>query len=346
MAKLIIQEESDIKNPLAFFEYFFEYGGYHKKLKQFHSHPEVIYDLVLDVNEAEDYIEYKHNNDEGISYPRRNYFITDIEKRLKYQSLISCNLIDNNINTISGEGKSIIHYLKLQFDKLIFLRRVILNDIVLSKYVASLASINQIILYLVSHYPSTISEIHSSSIEEIIKLLSSGVTLKTDNVSATTSNNSTKTLKRLNSTYFKWKNNSEDNTKNLYKVLTENGVVPNHPDTYKKFVKAFSGEPMNEPIKIVWMFYSRSTFTKPSLIRVIKLLMDELQLIEKIKNKNQLARLLMNIFVDLKGNPLKAVRITIQNLTPEEDFIEKDLLDKIRTSFKTDKAVTKTQTKA
>ena len=336
MANLIIQQESDTKNPLAFFEYFFKSGGYQKKLNDFHSHPEVVYDLVVSVSKKEDYIEYYHNNCEGIDYPRRDYFITDVEKQLKYQSLVSCNLIDTNIDQKIQNGESIIPYLQRQFDRLLILRHTINISPILSKYKESGNSIDQLILNLATSYKTFLRQLNSPDISSVIEAIKLQNKKNVSIPAQSTPSESEKKFaenKNPKLSYFKWTANPDENIFKLHNVLTENEAIYGDTETLDELAIAFSGKPLTKSLKIKWRIKGHVGSTKAPLIKVIHLLMNELKLIEYISEPTIFARTIENIFIDDQGSYLENVIQSMSDNSKKANLKERPILNAIRLTF-------------
>ena len=128
---------------------------------------------------------------------------------------------------------------------------------------------------------------------------------------------------------FQWINNPEHFTTELYYILIDLVIIKASETDILKFRKAFNGLIINEPIMIKWHLKNNRNSFKVPIIRMLNYLMNDLKLLQKVNLKAEYARKIENIFIGSDGKNLKATEVTLQNIGRLPTIGEKDMLTKL-----------------
>ncbi len=320
--------ESTIKKPLKFFFRFFKKGYLIHWNNFFKEDPRLEPDIkVVEINKKKEYVTTVafHNNGEESVYTA--YYKDVITSTLEEESKKSIHVLKANIKELSKEGKNFSYYLEAILGELNELRGIILNTQFLLKYDSFIESIYKITLFIITEYPLIIIG------KEKLPVIKAAKKFEKDQ--AKNKDHKSEDINKIK--VFSWKDKTEgvSNTEKLYGVIKGIAVEEDN-NTLKSLKIAFSGKalPLDAPLKIKWIF-KKGENTKPPLIRIFNLLMNELKVIGHIDSVKTYTDTLEFIFVDELGNKLQHTKNSYYEVirTKKIPTKEQELHKKIRNLF-------------
>lgn len=316
MKDIELYGESSINKPLEFFKVFLTSDGFY-----------FYYEGLL--SEKDNIIE-KYGS--SVSIPSIEY-----ELNIKFQgeSDKSIDFIEEKIASFHFDKSKIESYLIHIVNDFVY---IITNNNSISKlsdYPMFRKILYQFIDHLFKRYNAFISPKDFPIYEEAKLFLQTNIhTFKDQNRNDTVQLKDPPNSKKIIEIRgFKWISDPNRNTYHLYDFLVANKVIASE-NTANIFEIAFSGEKIEKPLKIRWLYRTKRGDTKPVIIKVIKLLMDEMTVIEKIPVQAHLAKTIEVIFVDSDGKPITGTQTTLSDMKKSKGIIQdmtlEDLLKKLR----------------
>jgi len=353
-------EVSTIENPLGFFEYFFIDHGFEEFRDDFHASGDDEFrvpgvgspDLVMKAkkrillilgNLNDEFIANRVTHTYENSPDKWNqenaikiiYFKDALKSKLIYELEISKKFIVKKVKSLAlAEGK-IVTSLKFVINDLNILILLVKSTKIYLTFSVNLEILYRIVDFIFKQFSVFLTpndfpiykeaEAFLFQVEEE-KTLIKWEMRKPDQFSEL------KKIKEDNHA-LKWISDPELNTTNLYKILTDNSIIPNDHMTIVKFKLAFSGEQLKQSLDIKWSLEKRNSIKTP-LIRIIKTLMEELKVIEPMDHA-KLAKVLPMIFVNKDGIQPENMIVTLSTgVSPKTGSItERLVIDQLKTTF-------------
>ena len=325
-----LNHESTPDSPLRYFEYFFLKEGFKVFRYAFYEESQLIHEVVFDVNKEEEYIEVGNGNCEGIGI-QRIYFSEELEKQLNFQKRKSFYLLIQVIDTFS-EDKQIVLYLKKLLGSLHFISNQILKSSNI-KYPQSLDSIYSLTTNIYEKYSLFLEGIQPAVVTEAYKFLSREKLPDVVNKFQKANSNISSKTNELETPIvtFKWKKDRIQYFFNFLELLLRENYIQHDSVTQDNFLLAFNGTSITTHLGIKWKLPQKEKGSISSLIRVVKLLMEELHLIDEIENKSLLAKMLSAIFLDSKGEKIENLDVLVnQHSKGSNNILEIALIKEIR----------------
>jgi len=247
----------------------------------------------------------------------------------------SKKLITEKISSFDNAKGKIESYLKAVISDLKYIISKAKFDEVLSKFPFFIEILFEIVDFLFKRYYAFLYPLHINLYQEAEAFL---ITKEEENEKSKKQNDLPIQVDKLKTNKkgilaLKWINDTELNTTNLYKILTDNSIIPNDTMTIVKFKMAFSGELLVQSLDIKWSL-EKSNSIKAPLIRIIKTLMEELKVIEHMGN-GKLAKVLPMIFVNKDGIQPEHMIVTLSaRVSPKiNNITEQAVINQLRTTF-------------
>ena len=266
-------------------------------------------------------------------YVRIVYFKDQLERKLNYEIELSEKLIIEKIESKNLSEKKIELFLKHVLSDVGYLISIVKSEKLFFRYLINLKILYLFVDLLFQRFSAFISSSEHPISKEAMAFLFSykeEEMLSKQKKTILVQSNETKN-KAVDIISFKWKTTLEcNNTELLHKVLSEKGIIPKDELTKKRFLLAFGGEILNEPLVIKWLLEKNKSI-KPTLIRIIKhILMDELQVIENM-GTGELANAIAMIFVNKHGKPAENLKEAISQVSKKStDINEIKLINELR----------------
>lgn len=311
--------DSTLDSPLKYFEYFILNSGFKAFYNEFYNEVARSYSVCWNLNKEEGFIEVGSNNENFGT--QKIYFSDKLEKHLTLYRLQSYSFIKQKIDSFVDEIEIVI-YLKKLIGQLNHLIINIIRNKNISKEQVTQECIYNIIAFLHETYNPFFEDIQSPCITEAYKFLHKR---KTQNSQQSKIISGTSKGQKLSKpvTAFKWK---VENTYKLYGLLLNENYIPHDGRTGSNFWKGFSGETLDYKLEIRWKLAQKEEGSKTSLIRLIELLMFDLELIEPITKHSLLAATIKAVFVDSDGDELEDLDVSVnQHSKKTYGIIENDL---------------------
>jgi len=325
-----LNHESTIDSPLRYFEYFFLREGFKVFQNEFYESARYLHEFLLTVNKEFEFIEVGNGNDQGIGV-QRIYFSKELEKHLNFQRINSFYLINKVVDSFS-EDKQIVLYLKKTLGSLHLISNKILKDDcakypmlfeciyglvtqIYEKYILFFDGIQPtIVLDAYKYIPKeNLHEVHKKIPNETSKIGSINIELNNPVVT------------------FKWKNDKLRYFFVFFSLLLSENYIPRDSVTQGNFFKAFGGVVIDTQLGIKWKLAQKQKGSVSSIIRVIKLLMNELHLIDKVENNGMLVKMIEAIFLDSEGRKLENLDVLVSQHSEEgNSIVENGLIKDIR----------------
>lgn len=319
--------ESTIKHPLGFFDYFVNRNGFERFHKQFFHGLDLdtFGSPVIEQNREEESYCYEYAEESGDVVKRKVTFRNTLESLLKNETDKYIKVINEAIKSLDYNEAKIISYLKLQIGEITKLTKSIEKSPIYLEYELNLA-LFKIIKLLSDTYPLFFTSIKSSF---VIESLESLYNMKTAASNVMSLPKQTDTIMAFN-----WANNPLAYTLTLHTLLKTHEIITEDSAPSDVFQKAFSGSEIHEPVKIILLRKNHNSYAN-IFIKVLMLLIQRGYL--QGKSKKEIARIIETAFIGGNGITFKGIYQSIYQIEksewPKGDVIVLNLLEELNKHF-------------
>lgn len=344
---------STIDPSLRFFEDFFLKGGFHNLHENFFitqfRDSEGNWQTVgtNNVSREEEWrelverrrIQLSASSDDYVEedYFYKEYFTDLLQKLLSAGVKNSKKSITKKIASFDFYHEKIVTYLKVVLNDLAYIISEVKDKKEYSKYRHNAETLYRFVVHLFKRYNAFLSPTEFSIYNEAKEFLRINILEKASEkkevYSSDPSKKATRNKNSIEIKGFKWIANPEENTYHLYNFFIDNSVI-SKTGTAEKFKTAFKGEIIVTPLKIEWLFKAKGGHIKPAILRVINLLMYELEVLEDMPIQLQRSKTIEAIFCKSGGKPIINTEESISQGKKIKgvikDMVLDELIDKLR----------------